>query len=464
MKKNRYSKIIGRDESENIEWKPSLSQINEIVETVSALSNKKGGRIVIGVSRSGKILGVKIGKDTIERLTNKIVGNTDPKVYPRISIEKVEGKKIILIEVKESADKLILAFGRPFKRVGKSTLRISKNEYERIVLDKKRVYFDEQICEDATLKDINEEKVKWFLRKAKEERNFDVRAEIPVKEALERLKLLKNKKLTNAAVLLFGKDPQKFFLQARIRCARFRGTAAVNFIDMKLVDENIIDQVDKAEKFVLSHIKKAAKVVMFKREEVWEYPLDALREAIVNAVCHRDYFISGNIKIAIFDDRVEISNPGQLPEPLTPSMLKKKHDSILRNPLIANSFFLIKNIEQWGKGTNKIVKWCVEHGLKEPDFKEIGGGFEVIFYAPEDILKLVPEKGKIDLKELGLNSRQIEALRLMVNEGSIFTNKRYRERFKIGNATAKRDLAKLVKLGLVEQIGVGRAVRYKGKK
>ncbi|MCD6441967.1 hypothetical protein J7L24_00220 [bacterium] len=263
--------------------------------------------------------------------------------------------------------------------------------------------------------------------------------------------------------MLFGKDPQKFFLQAKIRCARFKGTTAIDFIDMKLIEGNIIDQISETEKFILSHIKKAAKIVMFKREEVWEYPPNALREAIVNAVCHRDYSISGNVKIAIYDDRIEISNPGELMKPLTPSMLKKKHDSILRNPLIANIFFLIKNIEQWGEGTNKIIQWCVEHGLKDPDFKKIGGGFEVTFYAPKNILKLIPGKGGINLKKLGLNERQIEALKSMINKGVIFTNKKYRECFKIGNATAKRDLTKLVKSGLIKQVGAGRTTKYKNK-
>ena len=205
----------------------------------------------------------------------------------------------------------------------------------------------------------------------------------------------------------------------------------VTFIDLKIVEGNIIDQVEEAENFVLSHIKKAAKIVGFERQEVWEYPINALREAIVNAICHRDYSYSSDITIGIFDDRVEISNPGTLPEPLTPEDLKKKHKSIPRNPLVANTFFLIRNIEQWGEGTNKIIKWCLEHGLREPDFEEIAGGFLVRFYAPEDILSLIPEPGKIDLEKLGLNERQIKALRLMVNEREKLTIKRYTEIFEV---------------------------------
>jgi len=152
---------------------------------------------------------------------------------------------------------------------------------------------------------------------------------------------------------------------------------------------------------------------------------------------------------------------GNFPQPLTPAMLKQKHKSIPRNPLIANAFFLIKNIEQWGEGTNKIVRWSLEHGLKEPDFEEIGGGFLVRFYAPEDILSLVPEPTKVDLRELGLNNRQIEALRLMVNERKEMTNSRYREIFSVANKTAATDLDASVKQGLIKRIGRGRSTRYK---
>jgi len=449
-------------ESESVEFKPSLSQIRDIVESVSAFSTTKGGRIEIGKDDNGMITGVAIGKRTVENLANDIKQNTDPPVFPSIRVEKRGEKDVIVIEISESETKPVLAYGRAFKRVGKTNHKLGYEEIRKLAMQSSKFYWDEQICEGATLNDIDDEKVKSYLRKARSERNLDVDPENPIKESLKRLSLLTEKGLTNAAVLMFGREPQKFFIQARIRCARFKGKNAVDFIDTKLIDGNIVDQVDAAERFVLSHIKKAAKIVMMKREEVWEYPPAALREAIVNAVCHRDYESPGNVKIAVFDDGIEITSPGSLPEPLTPEMLKTDHDSIPRNKLIANAFFMIRNIEQWGKGTNKIVKWCVDHGLKEPDFKEIGGGFEVVFYAPEDVLKLVPEKEKIDLKEIGLNERQIECLRLMVNEGRRLTNREYRRILKITNKTAATDLALLVKKGLIQKKGKGRSVEYVG--
>ena len=151
-----------------------------------------------------------------------------------------------------------------------------------------------------------------------------------------------------------GKGPETYYVLAR-------SGEIKEGVDKPYYLDGIAYKRVGTENVVLSHIKKAAKIVGFERQEVWEYPINALREAIVNAICHRDYVYSSDITIGVFDDRIEISNPGMLPEPLTPEDLKKTHKSIPRNPLVANAFFLIKNIEQWGEGTNKIVKWCFYH-------------------------------------------------------------------------------------------------------
>jgi len=222
-------KIISQGESETVEFKKSPSESKEIIKTISAFANTKGGTIFTGVSNSGNALGVEIGNDTIERLVNQITQNTDPKVHPHITVEKIDEKQIIVIKVKESSDHLVLAFGRPYKRVGKSTLQMSKDEYERSILEKHKdkLYFDSQICKEATLVDIDKEKIKWFLKKAKAERNLNIDYSTSSVEALKRLNLLIDNKPTNTAILMFGKNPQRYFVQSEIRCARFKGIKAV---------------------------------------------------------------------------------------------------------------------------------------------------------------------------------------------------------------------------------------------
>src|SRR3989344_1941718 len=227
-------------ESEKVELKPSLSQLNEIVETVVGFANSKGGTVFIGVSNTGDIIGIEIGKSTIEKLVSTIKQNTEPSQYPKIIVKTICGKSIIEVNIIESKEKPVLAFGRAFKRVGKSTLKVDKDEHERMVIAHKRLYFDSQTCEGATIENINEESVKNFLKKSMMERRVSLSPKISLKEALERLGLSVKKRLSNAAILLFGKNPQQFFLSAEVRCARFKGIEPLEFIDMKVFRGNIL--------------------------------------------------------------------------------------------------------------------------------------------------------------------------------------------------------------------------------
>ena len=270
---------------------------------------------------------------------------------------------------------------------------------ERSILEKHKdkLYFDSQVCKEATLKDIDNIKIKKFLERASFERRLEINPNITPEEALGKLSLIKKDKLTNGAILLFGKNPQKFFLQAETRCARFKGIEPLEFIDMKVFGGNIIDQREDTLEFVKEHIQLHAEIKGTERIERWEYPIEAIREAVTNAICHRNYKISSNVQIRIFDDRIEIWGCGPLPEPLTVEDLRKKHDSVLRNPLIGKCFFLIKYIEQWGTGTNRMIKKCLSSGLPEPLFEEISGNLVVTF------------RGKITkeyLKGLDLNKRK----------------------------------------------------------
>ncbi|MFW6120000.1 MAG: RNA-binding domain-containing protein [Petrotogales bacterium] len=437
-------------ESEKQELKESLSEWRDIVETVSAFSNAKGGTIQIGVSEDKQIFGVTIGKNTLEKLANQIRQNTDPSIFPSIEVENKDGNKVIVIYVKESRTKPVFAFGRAFKRVGKTNQRLGHDEIRKLSLQTSKTYWDEQICEDADLEDIDKDKVKWFLEKVKAERKSDISLDISVKESLERLNLIKNNSLTNAAVLLFGKNPQRFFSQSEVRCARFKGTKPLEFIDMKVFDGDIIDQREDAVEFVKEHIKLHAKIVGTERVETWEYPIEAIREAITNAICHRDYEIASNVQVRIFDDRIEIWGVGPLPEPLTIEDLRGKHDSVLRNPLIGKCFFLIKYIEEWGTGTNRIIKSCLDHDLPEPLFEEISGSLIVTFR------KKMTEGF---LREKDLNERQIEAVKYLEKNERI-ERKTYSDIFDVGATTAYKELDEMREKGIIKRKGKGRGTYY----
>lgn len=451
---------MSMNESISIEWKQSLAEINEIVKTVVAFANTEGGRIVIGVSPEGGIPGVQVGKGTIEKLVNQIAQNTDPKIHPKVTTKKINGKETIVVEVKESRDHLVLAFGRPYKRVGRSTVKMSKDEYEGLIYEKHKdkLRFDVMICTKAALKDIDSAKIRWFLEKAREERRLTIPENISTKEALEYLKVLQNGKLNNTAILLFGRDPQKFFVQTKIRAGRIKGTEGHDFLDMKVLEGTIPELRESAMRFIVEHIKKAVFFDANQRYDKWEYPLRALEEALNNALAHRDYSSNGDIQLAVYDDRIEIWNPGELPKQLTPEQLMGKHKSIPRNPLLADRLYLIKYIERWGRGTNRIVEEMRNDGLPDPMFANNSGGFEIVLMGPGRSFGKAIEDLK--LHKIALNDRQKKVVGFIKQHGDI-SRKQYVDLADISVRQANRDLSDLLAKKIVVAVGSGRSLRYK---
>lgn len=457
-------KLLIAGESETVEFKKSTGEWKEIVETVSAFANTRGGTILVGIDKKGIIVSCDIGKGTVEDLINKVLINIEPKLYPEVNVETITKKKIISIKVEEYPYDVVLAFGKPFKRVGKNTVRVGKDEYKRKILEihKKELYFDGQICDEVNFSDIDTEKIKMFVKKAKEARKFDIDTSLPEKEILRKLKLIKNNKLTNAAVLLFAKKPQDTFIQSGVKCIRFKGTdVAGDMLDFKEIENDLISEVEDTEKFIYQNISLKAWIEEGKleRQEKWEYPPKAIREALVNAIAHRDYRSSGKVQVRIFDDRIEFWNPGKLPEGWTVETLKTEHTSEPFNPLIARMFFWVGLVEEVGSGTNRIVSWCNEWGLPEPEYGLSGSSLFVLFR--KDIFT---EKY---LRELGLNERQIKVVVYVKTRGKI-SNKEYRDLYSVSRQTATRDLAKLVQKEILKLVGEGKKdlyyVLYESKK
>lgn len=440
--------LISQLESQELDFKVKADE--SLGKALCAFTNTNGGIIILGVSKN------KVVKGTSQREEEKVTSIAEtckPGIKFNSEWKEIERKNILIIKVPKS-NKIHTYKGIAYKRVGSSSMPMDVKEIIELSRERGMIKFDEEFC-DATLEDIDEEKVRWFLRKARAERNFDVDPETPVKEVLQRLKLIKNEKITNSAVLLFCKDPQKFFLQAEVRCAKFKGTEPVKpFIDMRVIGGTVFEQIDSAEKFVLNNIHKYAWIEPGKieRQEKWEYPPDAVREAITNAVCHRDYYSTSNVQVRIFDDRIEVWNSGKLPEGWTVETLKQKHESKPKNPLIAKCFFLVKYIEQWGTGTNDMINLCLKEGLPEPEFEDTGTSIIVTIRKS----KLTPEL----LENLGLNERQKNAIEYVKKKGSI-TNKEYQKINNVSKQTATRDLVSLFKKNIFLKYGVtGKGTYY----
>jgi predicted HTH transcriptional regulator len=333
-------------------------------------------------------------------------------------------------------------------------------EYLQMKGDLTKMDFDVAINSSSSYSDINEDLVKSFLENRAVKLNVKV-PRISIRDFLwKTLKVLKQSNsdfiITNTALLFFSDSVGDFIPQSEIRLVRFRGNTRNEFLDSQEICEPIYSMLDKVEMFFKRNTRLASKIVEFKRVEIPEYPYEAIREAVINAIAHRDYTRTGaTVQISIFDDRIKVSSPGGLLKGLDINKLEDHHET--RNKKICSIFHETKDMERYGTGIAKMKDLMKNHGLKEPDFAEEGDFFVVTFYSPQDkILDLVssiPDDKQIDLKDLGLNERQIEAMRLMVNENEIFTNKEYRELFKITDRTALRDFNFLLSKGLIKKKG-----------
>ncbi len=449
-----FAEMIAGGESESVEFKPSLSQTDKIMETVSAFSNTEGGVIVVGISDKGNVLGVGIGSSTLENLANDIKRNTDPPIFPSLEAAELEGKNLILIKVSESSEKPVFFKDKAYKRVGRTNQRISASEIRKMAKEeKKKLNWDERICDGATLEDIDEESARRFLRNARSERGLDIDPNSPVGEVLTQLGLIKEG-VTNAAVLLFGKNPERFFLQSEIKCILLPTSEFVKpYTSYQAYGGNLFDQVDKTLAYVLENINRPLWLERGKAAAMHPYEIheDAVREAIANAVAHRDYESSSKVQMRLFPDRIEIWNPGCLPEKLQVGDLKKPHPSLPKNPLIFKQFYRAGYVEDVGGGTLDIMRLCKEKGLPEPEFEEKMGSFVTTMWR-----YLLTEEY---LKSLGLNERQKEILEYLKTHKSI-KSAEYSIMFKITDRQARADLSKLVELGLARKEGNARLVIY----
>ncbi|MBI2988837.1 MAG: DUF4062 domain-containing protein [Deltaproteobacteria bacterium] len=320
--------------------------------------------------------------------------------------------------------------------------------------------FDAASCPRATLADISAEKLKWFLDAARRERRYALAANTPAEKALAHLNLLGHdhgrRRPTHAAVLLFGREPQRFLPTSEVKCMHFHGTEVRKPIPSYQIHKGTaFDLVDQAVDFVMSKLARSVGT----RERGpqapvrYDLPEEAVTEAIVNAVAHRDYTSNASVQVMLFIDRLEVWNPGELPPNLTPEQLRQEHASIPRNPLISEPLFLARYIEKAGTGTLDMIERCREANLPEPDFEQRAGQFVVTLW--RDWLTIEA------LSRFPLNERQRKLIDYLKVDFQI-TNSQYQQKFSVAKRTASLDLAALVAAGLLEKTGTtGKGVQYR---
>lgn len=435
-------------ESETCEFRSSFG--DEALRTLCAFANTRGGTLWVGVSDDGKVTGVVLGKETLRDWANQIRQTLG--VNATLDALEVDGKTVVRIAVAESNAKPVRFKGRSWKRAGSTDQHASDEDETRWVLERVGQTWDAMPEPRARWDDLSPEQMARFRRLC----NQQGRRPIPDHEddatVLRKLGLITpDGQITRAAVLLFAREPQRFYLNAFVKIGRFR--SPTHIVDDREIQGTLFEQVEEVMQYFRDRMTTRYEIRGEPaRQVIWEYPLDALREAVLNAVCHRDYLDSAHIQIRWYDDRIVFYNPGALLPPITVERLFQEHISKPRNRLIAEAFYYIGWIERWGTGIQRMRAACHENGQPDPVIKE-EGGLWVIFqkdWLSEDYLQ-----------RLGLNPRQIQAI-LWLKTHEHLTNTQYQRLFRVSKRTASLDLSRLQEQGLVEQVGTrGKGTYYR---
>jgi len=360
-------------ESETVELKKSLVELKEGLVSVAAILNKHStGELWFGVAPSGKPVGLDVTDKTLRDLSQAIAAHIEPKIYPQVTTQTIAGKTCIHIRF-DGQNAPYFAHGRAYMRVADEDRQLSAAELEAIIVDKNQnaLRWDTRAL-DKPWPDLEIEKVKSFGKRAGlqwEALGDD--DEIRLQHTLTKLELLQKGNLCNAARLFFAKAP------IQLRCAVFGTTDTVTIIDRHDFDGDILALIEEAQKYILKNIHIGMRLQGLYRVDVPEISLDALREAIINAFCHRDWRDPDYVQVAIFKNRVEVRNPGKLYGGLTIEDLHRGNVSKRRNPLIADLFRRIEMVESWGRGMT-----LIHQNAPAVEFRQVAGLFIASFARP----------------------------------------------------------------------------------
>ncbi|MBI3661151.1 putative DNA binding domain-containing protein [Candidatus Acetothermia bacterium] len=451
--------IVG-GESDTLEFKKSTGQLTRAAETLCAFLNANGGTVIIGVTPQGKIVGQQVSDKTQQEIANVLQKFEPPAPVEikRIPLSRSH-LELILLEAVPSGEALPFTLdGRPYQRVGTTTSVMPQERYQQLLLNRShsKHRWENAPVTEIQVKDLDREEILRTVRTGISVGRLPESTGKNPTDILDRLGLRVDGKLLNAAVVLFGTRFLPDYPQCHLRLARFKGIDKTEFLDNRQLHGHAFQLLDEAMFFLQRHLPVAGRIEPGRLERRDEplFPLEALREALVNAICHRDYTHPGGaISLAIYDDRLEIWSEGTLPFGLKVEDLKRDHPSRLRNPLIAGVFYRRGLVEQWGRGTQKIVELCVKAGHPEPEFIEQARTVGVRFLPSGYI---APHRVTLDL-----TARQRELLHLLSQKGAMPLREiRAGMKNPPADRTLQVDLAHLKRSGLIDSSGRGRGARY----
>ena len=453
MDKEELIFILQEREGLKIEFKESFDK--SIAKEIVAFANADGGRIFLGVTDDGKIKGIKI-TNKLKSQIQDLARNCDPQI--KIDLEEFEN--ILTINVYEGEDKPYKCKDGFFLRIGPNSQKLKRDEIIDFSISEGKIRFDEQIKNNFNFPAaFDENKLNKYLELAKITKNISkeqilINLGVAVKEN-EKIKL------NNAGVLFFAKVPEKFFLMSKVICVNYQTNEKVNILDKKIFDNGIIENIQEAVNYVQKHINVEYEIKKLERKEIPQYPQEAIRECIVNAIMHRDYFDkSGDILVEVFKNKIMVSNPGGLVKWMKPEEFGTT--SRTRNSLVANLLAKTIYVEKLGTGINRIKKAMSNAKLPEPEFKFNGSFFATLYdktYVGEKVGVKVGERVGVKVGER-LTINQIKILK-EIDKDRFISAEKLSEKVGISKRKIEENISKLKKMGLLKRIGPAKGGHWK---
>lgn len=451
-------KLIEQGENKQLEFKEQLPKNESIVKTIIAFSNTSGGKLIIGISDDREIVGVD--EDNIfelqDRISSLIFDSCYSNILPEIYTLNLEGKLLLVIEVFRGnlLPYYLKKDGKnngTYIRVGATNIKAGFENIVELERQRRNISYDEELNYEVELSSLDLSPLYEVFQKVGKKLD---------EEKLKNLKLIKEEHgkayPSNALLILLG-----YQNHCTVKCAKFKGTTMELFLDKKEYGGSIFEILEKSQNFILNHINLRAEIKGLYRTDTYEIPIVALREALINALIHRDYINQGrDIKVGVYDDIVNIVSPGSYPNSINQEDIDSGR-SDARNRVIANVFKALGLIEQWGSGISRIKKSCLDIGLKEPKIVEQNDFVDVEFYRliREETVGKVLESIKNDrLQPITTDYDQI--ILEYIEKNRKITRKEAKAILDIGETKIKELFNELIENKVIQRVGAGRGTYY----
>lgn len=450
--------LIKQGEAESVEFIQSAQKIGQIGNTVCAFLNGNGGTVFIGVDDTRRIIGIDDAQGLSERLSKHLQERISPKALWSVSIDSDEsGKSIVTVEVQAGKDRPYVFDGTVYVRHGSQTRKADQLTLQQIVQSQSvnAERWERRPSVNFEEGDLDRDEIAQTVKEAQEAKRFEFPHPDKVVDVLERLAVCRAGMFTQAADVLFAKNPALRHPQTRVRATCFSTDKGGDYIDNQAFQGPLVSVLKKVMDFISRNtpVRSRFEQGNLARHDRTAYPFDAVREGLVNAFAHRDYaHFSGGIAIGMYPNRIEIWNSGRLPEGWKPADLKKNHPSYPPNPDIAHVLYIRGLMERVGRGTQKIIDACKEYGLAAPRWQDAPSGVTLTLFSDK----------MGDVVEVALNERQ-NALLQALEPGAEIKLADYRAQFarEVSERQARRDLKELVEMAFLTSLGAGAGARYK---